>query len=88
MLIRKRSWLSRSGWTPEAFEDAVLKQHNLCAICNKEMERPEADHEHVVPPKPRGILCGRCNRGLGGFLDDPDILRAAAVYIEKFKETK
>jgi Recombination endonuclease VII len=86
--IRRKSWLAPQGWTPEMFEVALLEQNNLCAICDKEMERPEADHEHVDPPKPRGLLCGTCNRGLGLFQDSSETMRAAAAYVEKFKETQ
>jgi hypothetical protein len=32
----------------------------------------------------RGLLCVRCNTVLGLLRDDPEILRAAIAYLEKF----
>lgn len=51
-----------------------------CAICQSH-DSLAIDHCHKSG-KVRGVLCGKCNRGLGNFLDDPQLLRAAALYLE------
>ncbi len=64
--------------------DLLLSQHEQCAICGTSDwgERgPQVDHCHLMGPV-RGILCSNCNQGLGRFRDSPDLLRAAAAYID------
>ena len=62
--------------------DALLAlQGGVCAICSK--NRPlGVDHCHLFN-EVRGLLCDKCNLGLGMFDDDPDRLRAAADYLER-----
>lgn len=57
-----------------------------CEICGSPPGKRDLhwDHDHVSG-KHRGWLCFTCNVGLGAFKDNPDILRAAAVYIETRK---
>ena len=76
----------RNGWTPEAFEESKIRQNNCCAICgiSFEVTKIHADHEHIEPPKTRSLLCGLCNKGLGQFLDSPERLEAAAVYLRRW----
>lgn len=78
--------LKRNGWTPTLVEEAKEKQNNLCAICGTSFSEiePHADHEHTEPPKPRSLLCGLCNKGLGQFLDKPERLEAAAAYLRSW----
>lgn len=65
--------------------EALLAQHEQCAICRTEdwgRKGPQVDHDHDSG-KVRGILCLNCNNGLGRFGDDPARLRAAADYLER-----
>lgn len=89
---KRESHLKPLGWTSELFDKVWNEQEEKCAICNKVLNlepvqnasRACADHAHVEPPKPRGILCTTCNAMLGHAQESPDILRAAALYLEKF----
>lgn len=77
--------LATYGWTIEGFKYYRFLQRNKCAICGVPFHKtPNADHKHVIPPVPRGLLCDSCNKSLGGFKDDPAILRKAAEYLEQY----
>lgn len=71
---------ARTGFTPELYDKLLEKQQGLCAICGEHMGRTHSDHDHVTG-KPRGLLCHKCNMGLGLFRDSSMILRAAAEYL-------
>lgn len=34
----------------------------------------------------RGIICGRCNTGIGQFRDSPSVLIAAAAYLQRYRQ--
>jgi hypothetical protein len=66
--------------------DALLaKQCGRCAICSVLMSecvrRFAVDHNHDTE-KVRGLLCFRCNAGIGKFNDDPELLKLAVAYLE------
>lgn len=71
----------RYGITVDQYKEMLEKQKNLCAICKKSKEEKlSVDHCHKTK-KVRGLLCGSCNRGLGMFMDDIDLLRNAIEYL-------
>jgi hypothetical protein len=72
--------LREYGITWGEFDRLVIAQHGRCAICDTELTLPQVDHEHGGDV--RGLLCAKCNKGLGNFLDSPAALRAAAAYLE------
>jgi hypothetical protein len=62
---------------------------NVCGICGS-TEHLHIDHSHNCCPKDkscekcrRGLLCSFCNRALGLFHDDPELLRRAADYLSR-----
>ncbi len=61
------------------------KQDNACAICRIGFSStPHMDHNHETG-KPRGLLCSKCNFGIGSLDDSADRLRRAAEYLEQDK---
>lgn len=78
--------LAKYGLTLEAFNALLLAQDNRCAICHTDEvggpnETFAIDHCHLIG-RVRGLLCNRCNTSIGKFEDNPDLLRAAASYLE------
>ena len=83
---RRRKTLACYGITPEDFNDMLEEQDNRCKICNIEERhaakgRFHVDHCHDTG-KVRGLLCSKCNQGLGMFNDNSQFLREAATYLE------
>ena len=73
---------SRYGLTKEEFEQMIDSQDNTCPICRKTLDNEiHIDHCHTSK-KVRGILCGKCNKGLGQFEDDITVLQNAIKYLE------
>lgn len=90
----RRQALKRYGLSEDQYAQLLQDQHGVCAICGKpetsvRMGRTRAlavDHDHRAGDV-RGLLCRRCNTGLGLFFDDPATLRRAALYLEKWLAT-
>ena len=65
----------------------VKQQGGCCAICRTDKFGGygcwDVDHCHDTGVV-RGLLCHRCNMGLGQFKHDVQILRVAADYLQKF----
>jgi len=94
---------SRYGITPEQFDSMFAAQSGKCAICrrkagvkssgsdrhkaNEWMKGLVVDHCHVTG-EVRGLLCQFCNVALGNLQDDPEIVRAAARYLETHRQLK
>jgi hypothetical protein len=85
--------LFNHGLTMQQWNELFVKQNGLCAICGNWLRLPEnglgkgnglvhTDHDHRTG-KIRGLLCGKCNMGIGLFKDSVDILRSASEYLRK-----
>jgi hypothetical protein len=58
----------------------ILQQGGVCALCAS--GKPDhVDHDHRTK-RVRGILCFNCNRGLGKFGDDVELMGRAIDYLE------
>ena len=77
------------GITLEEYNKFLEQQKGLCAICNRPETRKRknkqpvlsVDHDHKTK-EVRGLLCNKCNIGLGGFEDNKEFLKNAIKYID------
>src|SRR5688572_7331654 len=75
------------GITPEAYDEKFAAQDGVCAICKSECatgRRLAVDHDHETNAV-RGLLCSRCNNGIGHFDDQLPLLEAAIEYLKSYK---
>lgn len=80
------------GMTIEEHEQMLTEQGGGCAICGTPDPGHQdwaTDHDHACCPGKkscgkcvRGLLCSRCNVGLGMFEDDVERLMSAITYLE------
>lgn len=83
-VIRKRQRLLRAGITQGMFDEKLSAQEFKCAVCGCAItQSSHADHDHITN-KFRGILCQRCNRSIGLWKDNIDLLMRAVRYLESF----
>lgn len=86
--IERKSKLKMTyGITPKQYDAMLIKQNSKCAICaaKKPGGRTKMffiDHCHNNG-NIRGLLCMRCNTGLGLFLDNPKFLLSAVSYLKE-----
>ena len=85
---RIREWNRKklSGFTSEDFESKLKEQGYKCAICGTEdpgATNWHADHDHKTNTK-RGVLCHKCNTGLGLLKDDINVLCSAIEYLNHY----
>lgn len=90
LMVRNQNLKHKFGISHEDFLVLYESQNGCCKICGKELLRDNPrhnvdngsaiDHCHKTGAI-RGILCHPCNKGLGHFMDDPDLLRIAANYL-------
>lgn len=86
--MRTKQLNSRGARISEQEVEKALKTTFACEICERSFidASPHIDHDHATGEF-RGILCGRCNQGLGLFRDNPASLRRAAQFIERTSKT-
>lgn len=76
------------GLSWDRYEQMLKAQKSHCAICGDLMEEVHVDHDHACCSGRkscgkciRGLLCAKCNVGIGLFNDDPSLLKAAIKYL-------
>lgn len=79
----------RYNITLEKYNQMLESQNMVCAICKSEHSKSKinnllfVDHCHKTN-NIRGLLCSRCNNGLGMFNDDVNLLYSAIAYLSKY----
>lgn len=82
------------GITIDQYEWMLAKNAGLCWICNRPEERKRhqkarylealyVDHDHQTGMI-RGLLCRKCNTGVGYFQDDAARMLAAIAYLDQW----
>jgi hypothetical protein len=92
---RGASWVwqlrTRYKMTVQQYDEKLQQQGGGCAICgevNASGRRLHVDHDHECCPGGtscgqclRGLLCSKCNVGLGQFKDSPRLMLLAIEYL-------
>ena len=83
------------GITTQEYEALFVAQNGKCACCgevevalgnySRLVKGLAVDHNHTTG-KVRGLLCQRCNIGIG-HLSTPNLLKAALKYLQTHNET-
>lgn len=92
--LRKKYRLSQ-----EQYAAMLAGQGGGCAICKSPSSGGRGsfhvDHDHACCSGTgscgsciRGLLCLRCNTGIGSFRDAPELLRAAALYLRSVQSAQ
>ena len=84
-----RNYIQRTyGLTEQELRDMMDKQKGCCAICNISLPLGiishrcfSVDHCHSTS-QVRGLLCFKCNSGLGSYNDSVVLLNKAIQYLE------
>ena len=83
------------GLTTSEYTEMHGTQGGVCMICGREektvlhgkIQSLAIDHDHA-DGKVRGLLCTKCNKGLGHFEDNIDLLASAISYLKNAKYNK
>jgi hypothetical protein len=81
----RNTLLKKYGLTVGQFDKLSKEQNGVCAICKEENSlhgKLYVDHEHLTG-EVRGLLCVRCNTGIGMFLDSTERLQSAIKYLTR-----
>lgn len=74
------------GLTKEQYSALLAEHGGMCAICQESEpcgRQLAIDHNHTTS-KVRGMLCRKCNKGLGFFRDNQELLQRAALYLDHY----
>jgi hypothetical protein len=75
----------------EQYDELMTRADGKCEICGHPEERAgrdnlSIDHNHTTL-EIRGVLCSNCNHALGKLRDDPAVVLAAFMYLNRLPIT-
>ncbi len=77
------------GISIDEYEQLSERQGHVCWICKGKVTSKNGnllvDHSHKTG-KIRGLLCTKCNAGIGGLGDSIEMLERAIDYLKHFKD--
>jgi recombination endonuclease VII len=76
--------LREYGLTETQERRMIEVQHSRCAICLCPItgSNKHTDHCHITG-RVRGLLCRKCNTGIGMLRDDPMLVQRALTYLQQ-----
>ncbi len=77
---KRASRAVRYGLTFDQLAAIEARQGSMCAVC-RQAGVLHVDHDHETG-QVRGLLCIKCNTGIGKLMDSPELLRRAAGYLD------
>jgi hypothetical protein len=83
--IQREYNLQKFGLTVNEYEAQMIRQGGVCACCGSPptaKRRLAVDHDHVSG-RLRGLLCHRCNLGIGSLGDSIEGVERALVYLRQ-----
>lgn len=84
--MRRNNFIRNYGITPEQYEQMVEARQGRCDICKRLPQDRRGSKlfvDHVAGTKiVRGLLCLKCNVGIGMLRHNLKIIRAAFYYLK------
>lgn len=85
---RQNNYRTNYNISIDDYDKMLAEQNGCCAICTSNISGKRkffaVDHDHTTNIV-RGLLCDKCNLGIGQFNDSPEQLDMAARYLRKFE---
>lgn len=83
--LRYQKHAYRKYGVPDSLMDSVYKETSgpcwICGVLPEEDRAHCVDHDHETGEF-RGVLCRSCNKGLGHFKDNKDLVERASKYLK------
>jgi hypothetical protein len=79
------SLVNKYGLSKQDFLELLRKQNNACACCHTSFDKHKicVDHDHSMNIV-RGLLCNKCNCGIGLLGDSITSVKQAVRYLESY----